>query len=186
MAGHAKEDEYVFQDRDKIWTYITVDWAMCYLLRDELSMFYRLFNGYVAHASPTNAWVEEIYPDTHVGTGDMPHGWAAGQYIHLHRNSLVFENEKKLELCWGVQPEWLEDGAKVSAKSAPTRFGKVNFELQRRGTEMALDYHLAATLNPEQVRLHIPRGLEGIQSIRINGRSRALRPGETVITLTES
>ena len=184
MAGHAKENEYVFQDRDKIWTYITVDWAMCYLLRDELPMFYRLFNGYVAHASPTNAWIEEIYPDTHVGTGDMPHGWAAGQYVHLLRNSLVFENEKTLELCWGVQAEWLRGGAKVSAKSAPTRFGKADFELQRRGAEMTLDYHLAATVNPERVRLHIPRGLEGIQSIRINGRARELAPGTTVIALT--
>jgi hypothetical protein len=186
MAGHAKEDEYVFQDRDKIWTYITVDWAMCYLLRDELPMFYRLFNGYVAHASPTNAWIEEIHPDTRVGTGDMPHGWAAGQYIHLHRNSLVFENEKTLELCWGVQPEWLAEGAKITVKGAPTRFGKVDLELRRRGTDLALDYHLAATPNPERVRLHIPRGLQGIQSIRINGRSRVLPPSETVITLTES
>jgi len=184
MAGHAKEDEYVFQDRDKIWTYITVDWAMCYLLRDELPMFYRLFNGYVAHASPTNAWIEEIYPDTHVGTGDMPHGWAAGQYVHLHRNSLVFENEKTLELCWGVQPEWVKDGAKITVKGAPTRFGKVDLELQRRGAELALDYHLARTVNPEHVRLHIPPGLEGVQSLRINGRARELPPGTTVIALT--
>ena len=186
MAGHAKEDEYVFQDRDKIWTYITADWAMCYLLRDELPMFYRLFNGYVAHASPTNAWIEEIYPDTRVGTGDMPHGWAAGQYIHLLRNSLLFEYEKILELCWGVQPEWLKDGAKVSVKSAPTRFGKVDFEMQRRGAELALDYHFSRTVNPEHVRLHIPKGIEGVQSVRINGRSRALRPGEIAIMLTQT
>jgi hypothetical protein len=184
MAGRAKEDEYVFQDRDKIWTYITVDWAMCYLLRDELPMFYRLFNGYVAHASPTNAWVEEIYPDTHKGTGDMPHGWAAGQYIHLLRNSLVFENERTLELCWGVQPDWLKEGAKISVKQAPTRFGKVDFEMQRQGSALRFDYHLAAPAGAEHARLHIPSGLEGVQSIRINGRARELPPGTKVIALT--
>jgi len=184
MAARAKEDEYVFQDRDKIWTYITVDWAMCYLLRDDLPMFYRLFNGYVAHASPTNAWVEEIYPDAHKGTGDMPHGWAAGQYIHLLRNSLVFENEKTLELCWGVQPDWLKDGAKIAVKQAPTRFGKVDFEMQRQGAELRFDYHLAATVNPRHVRLHIPHGLAGVQSMRINGRVREVAPGTAVIALT--
>jgi hypothetical protein len=184
MAAHAKEDEYVFQDRDKIWTYITVDWALCYLLRDDLPMFYRLFNGYVAHASPTNAWIEEIYPDTHIGTGDMPHGWAAGQYVHLLRNSLLFENENVLELCWGVQAEWLKEGAKVFVKNAPTRFGKVDFALQRHGTELALDYHLAATVNPQQVRLHIPSGLTGIELLRINDHARELAPGTSVIDVT--
>ena len=183
MARHAKEDEYVFQDRDKIWTYITVDWALCYLLRDELPMFYRLFNGYVAHASPTNAWIEEIYPDTHAGTGDMPHGWAAGQYVHLLRNSLVFENEDALELCWGVQPEWLADGGKVSAKKAPTRFGRVDLTLQQDKTTLLLDYHLAATEKPGKVRLHIPPGLEGLTSVRINGQSRSLSSEERVVSL---
>ena len=183
MAGHAKEDEYVFQDRDKIWTYITVDWAMCYLLRGELPMFYRLFNGYVAHASPTNAWIEEIYPDTHVGTGDMPHGWAAGQYVHLLRNSLVFENENALELCWGVQPEWLGEGGKVSIKQAPTGFGKVDFELRRDKMTLAFDYHLATTASPEHTRLHIPPGLSGITSIRVNGKTRSLSLGERVVDL---
>jgi hypothetical protein len=184
MAGHSKEDEYVFQDRDKIWTYITVDWAMCYLLRDELPMFYRLFNGYVAHASPTNAWIEEIYPDTRVGTGDMPHGWAAGQYVHLLRNSLLFENENVLELGWGVQPAWLAEGAKVSVKRAPSRSGNVDFELRRQGAELILDYQLAATVKPAQVRLHVPFGLIGVKSLRLNGRSRELPAGATAVVVT--
>ena len=184
MAGHSKEDEYVFQDRDKIWTYITADWAMCYLLRNELPMFYRLFNGYVAHASPTNAWIEEIYPDTHVGTGDMPHGWAAGQYVLLHRHSLLFENENVLELCWGVQPEWLKDGAKITVKGAPTGFGKVDFELQRQGAALRFAYQLAKPADAEHVRLHIPPGLTGITSVIINGHARTLNPGETVLQLS--
>ena len=28
-------------------------------------------------------------------------------YVHLYRNALVYEDAKKLELCWGVQPDWL-------------------------------------------------------------------------------
>jgi hypothetical protein len=150
-------------------------------------MFYRLFNGYAAHASPTNAWIEEIFLDSHLGTGDMPHGWAAGQYVLLHRNSLVYEDGKKLELCWGVQPDWLKDGAKLSVKQAPTRFGKVQFELQRSESSLILDYNLTPAPGQaaaEEVRLHIPPLGGKIASVRVNGKVRSLSAGESVITLT--
>lgn len=186
MAKHSQEDEYTFFVTKKIWTYITADWAMCYLLRNDLPMFYRLFNGYVEHASPTNAWVEEIFLNTHYGTGDMPHGWAAGQYVLLHRNALVYEDGKRLELCWGVQPEWLKDGAKLSVKQAPTIFGKVRFELQRSGSSLILDYSLTPASGQaaaEEVRLHVPSLGGEITSVRVNGKARSIAPGESVITL---
>jgi hypothetical protein len=187
MARHCQEDEYTFFVTKKIWTYITADWAMCYLLRNDLPMFYRLFNGYVAHASPTNVWVEAIFLDSHLGNGTMPHGWAAGEYVLLHRNSLVYENGKKLELCWGVQPDWLKDGAKLSVKQAPTEFGKVQFDLQRSESNLILDYNLtpaSGQAGAEGVRLHIPPLGGKITSVRVNGKVRSLSPGESVITLT--
>ncbi|MGO9272591.1 MAG: hypothetical protein ACLQOO_20550 [Terriglobia bacterium] len=187
MARHCQEDEYTFFVTKKIWTYITADWAMCYLLRNDLPMFYRLFNGYAAHASPTNAWIEEIFLNTHFGTGDMPHGWAAGQYVLLHRNALVYEDGKKLELCWGVQPDWLKDGAKLSVKQAPTLFGKVQFELQRSGSSLILDYKLTTASGQaavDEVRLHIPPLGGQITSVRVNGNVRSLSAGESVISLT--
>ena len=101
MLQHSQEDEYTYFNRKKIWTYLTADWAMCYLLRDDLATFNRLFDGYVAHASPTNAWIEEMFIESRLGTGDMPHGWAAAQYVHLHRNALVFEDKDVLHLCFG-------------------------------------------------------------------------------------
>jgi hypothetical protein len=85
-----------------------------------------------------------------------------------------------------VQPAWLKEGANISVKRAPTRFGIVDFDLRRRGAELVLDYHRNATVNPERVRLHVPHGLEGIQTIRINGRSRALPPGESTVEVTEA
>lgn len=186
MARHSQEAEYTFFVRKKVWTYITADWAMCYLLRDDLPMFYKLFNGYVAHASPTNAWIEEIYLDSHLGTGDMPHGWAAAQYVHLHRNCLVFENNEDLDLCWGVQPDWLNEGARLSVKRAPTRFGKINFELKKSGRMISFDYQLAPEMgqaHPREVRLHIPPGLKEISKLRINGRPHTFAPGERAIRL---
>jgi hypothetical protein len=187
MARHSQEDEYTFFVMKKLWTYITADWAMCYLLRNDLPMFYRLFNGYAAHASPTNVWIEEIFLESRLGTGDMPHGWAAAQYVHLLRNCFVLEDGKKLELCWGVQPDWLKDGAKLSVKQAPTKFGKVQFELQRSEASLILDYKLTSApgqATAEQVRLHIPPLGGKITSVRVNGKVRSLSPEESVITLT--
>jgi len=159
---------------------------MCHLLRDELPMFYTLYNGYVSHASPTNAWVEGILLPSRRGTGDMPHGWGAAEYVTIHRNSLVYENERKLELCWGVQPDWLPDGARLAVRRAPTKFGRIEFELKRSGTALAFDYTLPAAPGfppPEETRLHIPPLKGQINSVSINGKARALSPGESVIRL---
>ena len=186
LDGEREEDTYSMK-KVTLWTYITVEGAMCHLLRDELPMFHTLYNGFVSHVSPTNAWAEGIDLKGRIGTGDMPHCWAAAEYVTIHRNSLVYENEGKLELCWGVQPEWLHDGAKLSAKRALTKFGWCEFSVQRLGATLALDYQLAPEVGypaPEEVRFHVPKLKEAIRSIRVNGETRPLSPGESVIKLS--
>ncbi len=186
LDGEREEDTYAVE-RGHLWTYITVEGAMCHLLRDELPMFHTLYNGYVSHVSPTNAWAEGIDLKGRIGTGDMPHCWAAAEYVTIHRNSLVYENEGKLELCWGVQPEWLPDGARLSARRAMTKFGTCEFNVQRLGTTLALDYKLVAEARypvPEEVRFHVPQAAGNITTIRVNGKSRTLSPGELVIKLS--
>ncbi len=186
LDGEREEDTYS-SEKGALWTYITVEGAMCHLLRDELPMFHALYNGFVSHVSPTNAWVEGLELKGRIGTGDMPHCWAAAEYVTIHRNSMVYENEGKLELCWGVQPEWLHDGAKLSAKRALTKFGWCEFSLQRSGSVLALDYKFAPEAGypaPEEVRFHIPKLKEVLTSIRVNGETRLLMPGESVIKLS--
>jgi len=182
MRQNCQEDEYTYFNRKKIWTYITVDWAMCYMLRDDLDMFFRLFDGYVAHASPTNGWTEEMFLDTRQGTGDMPHGWAAAQYVHLHRNSLVYEDKDVLHLCWGAREAWLGNGVKVHR--APTKFGAVDFELSRSGETLVLDYRLVRGPHQElsrQVLLHLPSSSRKAVSVRINGTVTTSMPDQHVI-----
>jgi hypothetical protein len=186
LDGEREEDTYI-SEKGNLWTYITVEGAMCHLLRDELPMFYTLYNGFVSHVSPTNAWMEGIDLKGRIGTGDMPHSRAAAEYVTIHRSSLVYENEGKLELCWGIQPEWLPDGAKLSAKRALTQFGRCEFSLQRFGATLALDYRLASEAGypvPEEVRFHIPKLKEALTSMRVNGETRMLSPGESVIKLS--
>jgi hypothetical protein len=184
MLQNCQEDEYTYFFRQKLWTYITADWAMCYLLRDDLATFSRLFDGYVAHASPTNAWIEEMYIDTRVGTGDMPHGWAAAQFVHLYRNSLVFENQNALHLCWGARPDWFRNG--ITVKGAPTKFGAIDFQIKRTGQTLVLDYKLVREAGREtcrEVDLHIPSSAEQTVSVRVNGTVRTLSPDQRVLKL---
>ena len=182
MRKNCREDEYTYFNTKKLWTYITADWAMCYMLRDDLEMFSRLFNGYVAHASPTNGWTEEMFLDTRYGTGDMPHGWAAAQYVHLHRNVLVYEDNDVLHLSWGAKEAWLSNGIKVHR--APTRFGMLDFELRKSGETLVLDYRLTPKAHQEscrQVLLHIPPSGRKALSVRINGAVKNVGPDQHVI-----
>jgi hypothetical protein len=181
LDSQMEEDVYIYV-KGHLWTYITADIAMCHLLRNELDQSYRFYNGFVAHASPTNAWAEGIICDERRGTGDMPHGWAAAEYILLHRNSLVYENGNTLELRWGVQPAWLSDGSTVSARNAPTQFGRVSLEVRRQGSKLAATYSLEGNgfPNPGKIAMHVPR-LEGVNEITINSKRYQLEPGVNVV-----
>jgi len=184
VSQNFQEDVYGYFTAKKIFPYITADFAMCYLLRDDLSMFLRLYDGYVAHASSTNGWVEETFLESRLGTGDMPHGWAAAQYVHMHRNSLVFEDEDALHLCWGARDEWFSNG--IAVKRAPTRFGTIDFELHRKGVVLEVNYRLVHGANQDVCRnlqLHIPPSAHRTTSIRVNGATRPLSPDQRVIQL---
>ena len=190
MERHSKEDLYTFvvgPDKDKrMWTYMTVDWAMCYMLRDESSKFQRLFNGYVEHASPTNGWVESILVDSRQGGGDMPQGWAAADYVLLLRQALVWEMENKLHLCWGMSPDWLSENREIMVNNAPTLFGTLTFQLKRSSSSsLVFHYTLQAHANqakPEEIILHIPPQLaKNLRSIEINAKPHPWSPGQTVV-----
>ncbi len=190
IAAHSQEGLYTWfktLNNGDMWTYMTADWAMCYLLGNDLPMFYKLFEAYVDHASPTNSWPECIYRDSRLGTGDTPHGWAAASYILLHRNSMVYENGNQLELCWGVAPKWLAGEAHVWVKEAPTKFGTVDFNLRRSASVLTLEYSLKPNpnqLKPSIVRLHIPPPMRNeITTIRVNGRACPLPPEESVLRI---
>ncbi len=156
------EDEYIFMTNPKLWTYITTDWAQCYLLRGELDKFCRLFNGYVRHASPTNAWIEEIFLDSRIGTGDMPHGWAAADYILLLRDSIVSERDGGLHIAGGIQADWLMKGP-VEVRDLPTEFGKVNLTMRRQDQGQPLSVTVKMSKFPDApeklaVTIHVPPG----------------------------
>jgi len=190
IASHSEEGLYTWfktLNNGDMWTYMTADWAMCYLFSNDLSMFYKLFQAYAKHASPTNGWPECIYVKSRLGTGDTPHGWAAASYILLYRNSLVYEEGNNLELCWGVAPDWLGDGAHMSVKGAPTKFGTVDCDVRRSASVLNVEYRLTPNpnqLKPREVHFHIPPPLQNeIATVRVNGRVYTPSAKESVLQI---
>jgi hypothetical protein len=61
----------------------------------------------------------------------------------------------------------------------------VDFELQRSGSKLLLDYNLRSAEHdiPNEVRLHIPKLEEALTSVRINGREHPVFPGDRVILI---
>jgi len=183
LSTNFSQEDTITLSPTTLWTYMTVDLAMCYLLRDDLAMFHRYFDGFVAHVSPTNAWAEGIDLDSRKGGGDMPHGWAAAQYVHMHRNALVFEDDGILHLCWGAKPAWLERGIRV--KNAPTEFGSISLDFKVSNGELTLDYRFLPKAKGEavkEIRLHIPPTVS-TRTIRVNGKIRTLGRDERQVRL---
>lgn len=61
--------------------------------------------------------------------GDIPHGWAAAEFLLLLREILFFEadedHDPQIFLAPGVMPHWLGGGQSITVNNAPTIFGTV-------------------------------------------------------------
>ena len=126
MWQHRVFDQYKFPTKNKIWTYITADWAQALLLRGEWERATTLFEGYRKQASPVAGWWEEVFVDSGVGTGDDPHGWAAANYVLWLRSILMWETAAgTVELLRGVPPAWLVHGSPLRATGFPLRLGRL-------------------------------------------------------------
>lgn len=131
MWDRRLQDEYQFVDGRKIWNYITADWIQALWLQGHRDRALTLFWGYLNHAYTTKAWIEEMFPDSRVGTGDQPHGWAAANFVLLLRNMLVREQGGTLQLLYGVPGEWLAGGEPIEVRGAPTALGgPVSFQVR--------------------------------------------------------
>jgi hypothetical protein len=132
MWDRQLQDEYQFITHRKIWTYITADWIQALWLQGHRQRALQLFWGYLNHAYTTKGWIEEMFPDTMVGTGDQPHGWAAANLVLLVRNMLVREDSGRLSLMYGIPGEWLASDRTIVVKDAPTTLGgPVSFVARR-------------------------------------------------------
>ena len=137
---------------DSLWTYNASFAAHVYLWAGLRDWAHRTFTGFLNHASPLYCWREE-QPLQHalVGQdwGDMPHNWASAECVRYLRHMLALEDGKSLRLLNGITAAELIPTAHYSLQNSPTRFGRINLELEPAGAQgWRLRFDRASGLSP--------------------------------------
>jgi hypothetical protein len=97
-----------------------------YALRDDVKPFIRsYFNTLAAMLNPEVLTMWEHFH--HSGAWDKTH--ETGYFLHQTRTMLVQERGEELWLAPFATSNWLRDGQCISVRNAPTRFGKVSYEI---------------------------------------------------------
>ncbi len=71
--------------------------------------------------------------------GDMPHTWVGACFINAIRGLFIYEDADTLVLGAGIDPAWVEEGKRIRIQNAPTRFGRMNFVVERSGESVQVE-----------------------------------------------
>jgi hypothetical protein len=115
--------------------------------------------------------------------GDIPHGWAAAEFILLLRDILFFEADEDgdahVYLAPGIPPHWLTDGQgqgqSIVVGGAPTIFGTTfGYSLQHDPAARSITIDITNPL-PANVRFVYPCRLgAGVASVDVDGQPAAV------------
>jgi hypothetical protein len=147
-----------------IFTYAGAMYAQLFLYAGDAEKAVEYLYAFANHAAPSRVWREEQAvrdcPSAEF-TGDMPHNWAAVEFIRLVRKLVVSERLGSVELLRGLPEEWLPSrGDPLVLESTPTRYGPVTLRLARPDDrndtpEYRLEFDReSGTRTPERVVLH--------------------------------
>ncbi|MDG4862282.1 hypothetical protein P8605_29475 [Streptomyces sp. T-3] len=170
--------------------YLGMQLAHAYLLAGDPEKMDRLLGWTVAAAFPKalqraaalGAWNEQHafpiasdfaeFPDRHWYMGDIPHGWAAAEYLLLLRDILFFEADEDrdphLYIAPGIRPHWVPDGETVSVAAAPTLLGApFGYRLRHDAGEQKVTVDI--TEAPERVRYVYPCRFGAVRAVSADG-----------------
>jgi hypothetical protein len=156
---------------DSLWTYNASFAAHVYLWAGLRDWAHRTFTGFLNHASPLYCWREE-QPLQHAlagqDWGDMPHNWASAECVRYLRHMLALEDGKSLRLLNGITAAELIPTAHYSLQNSPTRFGRINLELEPAGEQgWRLRFDRASGFSPSSVSL--PANIGSLQVKKVIG-----------------
>ena len=156
---------------DSLWTYNASFAAHVYLWAGLGDWANRTFTGFLNHASPLYCWREE-QPLQHAlagqDWGDMPHNWASAECVRYLRHMLALEDRTSLRLLNGITAAELIPTAHYSLQNSPTRFGRINLELEPAGAQgWRLRFDRASGLSPSSVSL--PANIGSLQVEKVTG-----------------
>ncbi|HEY5914312.1 MAG TPA: hypothetical protein VJA21_27295, partial [Verrucomicrobiae bacterium] len=141
-----------------------------YALRDEIKPFLRsYFNTLAAMLNPEVLTFWEHF--NHSGAWDKTH--ETGYFLHQTRTMLVTERGRELWLAPLVTSNWFGNGMVLSVSNAPTRFGKVSYQIRSHVAEDCIE---AMVIPPQRqapdwvvLRLRHPAG-KPIRVVQVNGK----------------
>ncbi len=144
---------------DSIWNYNASFAAHVYLWAGLQDWADRTFRGFLNHASPLYCWREEQpLQQALVGQdwGDMPHNWASAECVRYLRHMLLLEDGPSMRLLEGVALN-LGHSESFRLEQSPTRFGRVNLQLEPLDHDQGwkLDFALAPSHEAAKVELPV-------------------------------
>ena len=152
--------------------YLTLHIAQVFLRNGDVR-FLELMKSIASLASSTGQWPEAVHPQTKGGCmGDGQHIWAAAEWVLMVRNCFVREEGKKLILCSGLDPAWLDKNEEISFGRTPTPFGPIRVGVKPKGKEITIHWEALWRHEEPQVEVRVP-GAEPIEAKR----------GQTTVTL---
>jgi hypothetical protein len=110
--------------------------------------------------------------------GDIPHGWAAAEFMLLLRDILFFEadedNDRHVYIAPGVPPHWLAGDQTISVRNAPTVFGlPFGYDLQHEAGQRMVTITIRQPL-PAGVRYVYPCRLGSVITAHVDGHPAAV------------
>jgi hypothetical protein len=112
----------------QFWPYGGLELAHAYLRLQRGDVVHQILGWTLSNQTlmGTYAWAEQVNPqDKGFTGGDMPHAWAAADYLTLIREMIVSERATRISLFNSV-PEWWFDADRVIVlENAPTHFGTI-------------------------------------------------------------
>ncbi len=168
---------------DSLWNYNASFAAHVYLWAGLRDWAHRTFTGFLNHASPLYCWREEQpLQQALVGQdwGDMPHNWASAECVRYLRHMLALEDGSALRLLEGVTAAELKHSGSYAVRNSPTRFGRINFELEDAGAQ-GWHARFKRDNGPTPARVSIPAALGKLRFERITGAN--CKPGAQVVEI---
>ena len=134
-------------------------------------------------APGTFAWAEAVRPDTkRFAGGDMPHSWAAAEWVLYLRDALLREDGDRLVLADAVPAPWMQDGRRVEIHGAPTRLGTAGYALESRQSDGYWDLSIDAETSAPGG--YILRGPFPSAPVRVNVDGRDATPdGKSAVSI---
>jgi len=120
--------------------------------------------------------------------GDIPHGWAAAEFITLMRDILFFEADEDgqphIYIAPGVMAHWLDDNQSIGIMDAPTIFGRTfGYRMMHRQASKHVELEIAQhPRSGVDYRFPCPFG-NRIERVEINGQQVLQNAADQVIQI---